>query len=247
MNLQQSILLSNLNRGPKILSANALKWMALITMIIDHVGAGILERGFVQTSSAAYSADVILRAIGRLSFPLYCFLLVEGYEHTRSKPKYMLAMMVAGLISEVPFDYCFFGRINLQYQNVFFTLLLGLMGMHLCRWLEEYEIPFVLGFEVMVFTIIGAMAEVLHTDYSWRGIILIAVLYLTRNMGILKCILGVIAIAYEYPAVYAFIPIYLYNGIRRNDINKYIFYAIYPIHLTIIYFLDRLLIGILLG
>lgn len=247
MNLQQNILLSRLNYGPKLLNANVIKWIAMITMLIDHVGAGILERGFTHVDYTTSRVDYVLRMVGRTAFPLYCFLLVEGYEHTSNKVRYICNMLLFGLISEIPFDYCFFGRIYLQYQNVFFTLLLGLMAIHMCRWLEEYDIPARIIFEIMTFCVTAAMAEVLHTDYSWKGIALIAVMYFFRKVRILQCLLGALAFSYEPTSVVAFVLMYLYDGTRKKGVNKYVFYAIYPIHLTIYYFVFGLAYRMIFG
>lgn len=192
--------------------------------------------------------DAILRSIGRIAFPLYCFLLVEGYKYTSSKTRYIIKMLLFGLISEIPFDYCFFGRIYLQYQNVFFTLLLGLIAIHLCNWLENYDIPCILGFEIMVFVVMAELAELLKTDYSWKGIILIAIMYLARDRRWLQSVYGAaFFVGFEYTSIVSFILILMYDGSRKKGVNKYVFYAIYPVHLTIYYFLYRLVFSLVFG
>ena len=100
------------------LTGSALKWIAIVTMLIDHAGACLLEV-FVMNAygssplagrltgeqiMAWYDFDIRLRLIGRIAFPLFCFLLVEGAVHTRNMGKYMLRMTVFALLSEVPFD-----------------------------------------------------------------------------------------------------------------------------------------------
>ena len=74
------------------MSAFTLKLIALVTMIIDHVGA------------IFFPQFIWLRYIGRLSMPIYAFLLVQGYMHTRNFNRYALRMGIFALLSEVPYD-----------------------------------------------------------------------------------------------------------------------------------------------
>ncbi|MGB4657996.1 MAG: TraX family protein [Mobilitalea sp.] len=130
----------------KGMSGSTLKLIAIITMLIDHTAATILQRLLAQgqagldiTSTQAvmdfYANNGVLlacysvmRLIGRLGFPLFCFLLVEGFLHTRKVWKYAVRLAIFALISEIPFDLALFGQsFNWNYQNVFFTLFVGLM------------------------------------------------------------------------------------------------------------------------
>lgn len=136
----------------KGLSGFALKLVAIITMVIDHIGATIVERSMIArgfneaahkgskslnewmnnpiSNYMLYDLNNLMRSVGRLAFPLFCFLLVEGFEHTKSKKKYALRMALFCLISEIPFNLAFAtGWIALDQQNVFFTLTLGLLAM----------------------------------------------------------------------------------------------------------------------
>ena len=115
-------------------SADLLKLTALMTMLIDHIGAGILERllidGYVTDYALylkIYQLDTVLRIIGRISFPIFCFLLAEGFLHTRSRRGYAFRLLVFALLSEIPFDLLFSGGLNRNSQNVFWTLLIGLL------------------------------------------------------------------------------------------------------------------------
>ena len=120
-------------------SGSTLKLIAVITMIIDHIGAGIVENFAVQYPEGRlfgldydglYTLDMILRGIGRIAFPIFCFLLVEGFTKTRSAWKYFGRLLLFGVISEVPFDLCFFrSAFYTPYQNVYFTLALGVLMM----------------------------------------------------------------------------------------------------------------------
>ena len=115
-------------RGPG-LSGTALKRIACLSMLLDHIGASLLENGLFK-QGAFWPGDVqldgVLRLAGRLAFPIYCFLLVEGFLHTHDFKKYALRMLGFALISEWPFDWAFFSGVYWGHQNVYFTLLLGL-------------------------------------------------------------------------------------------------------------------------
>lgn len=129
----------------KGLTGSAIKIIAMACMFIDHFGASVYQAlmysgklGGIESSffgaltgpgidSKVYLGYLILRCIGRISFPIYCFFLIEGFGYTRSKWKYLLRMMIFAVVSEVPFDMAIFGSFfYYHYQNVFFTLAIGL-------------------------------------------------------------------------------------------------------------------------
>lgn len=100
------------------LNSFQLKCIAVITMIIDHTGAVL------------FPDNMTLRYIGRIAFPIFCFLLVEGFFHTRDVRKYMLRLGMFAVISEIPYDLAFRDTvIEFEHQNVFFTLFIGVVMM----------------------------------------------------------------------------------------------------------------------
>ena len=100
------------------MSAFSLRAAALLCMLVDHTGL------------ALFPAVDAFRCVGRLAFPLYCFLLAQGYLHTRSVRAYARRLLLAALLSEIPFDLLIFGRLSCTVeQNVLFSLLLGLMAL----------------------------------------------------------------------------------------------------------------------
>ena len=122
---------NTLSRPGFSLSGTALKRIACLSMLLDHIGASLLENGLFK-QGAFWPGDVqldgVLRLAGRLAFPIYCFLLVEGFLHTHDFKKYALRMLGFALISEWPFDWAFFSGVYWGHQNVYFTLLLGLLA-----------------------------------------------------------------------------------------------------------------------
>lgn len=125
---------------------STLKLIAIITMLIDHTAAVILERwltaerlgGLHTNEQFWYNTYLIMRFTGRLAFPLFCFLLVEGFQHTRNVGKYAVRLAVFALISEIPFDLALHGTaFYFHYQNVFFTLLIALLVLFGFRMVKE--------------------------------------------------------------------------------------------------------------
>ena len=218
-----------------------LKLIAIITMLIDHTGAVLVPSNTMM--------NLIMRCIGRLSFPIFVFLLVEGFHHTKDVKKYLLRMGAFALISEIPFDLAFYGKVlELKHQNVFFTLFLGLLCMYLMSEVEKkldnvIIIKYLLN--ALLTLVIGLIAYLMKTDYDYRGIILIVAFYLFRQSKLLRgfsllfvsgYLLGYINIL----ATASIIPISLYNGQKGKSI-KYAFYIFYPAHLLILAFIDRLI------
>ncbi len=137
-------------------SGTALKTIACITMLVDHIGASCIEAGILtpgldagtlsqDTLSAypLYRLDMVLRFTGRLAFPLFCFLLVEGFVHTHNVKGYLGRLVLFGILSEVPFDLAFFRTpFDPSAQNVYWTLALGVLAMAgLKRFEKENGLP----------------------------------------------------------------------------------------------------------
>lgn len=231
------------NHKPGI-SGSTIKIIAVISMLIDHTAAGILPQYIAAQQGPVFNAYVIMRMIGRLGFPIFCFLLVEGFEHTRSVKKYAERLFLFALISEIPFDLLFKGKIlEFTYQNVYFTLFIGLAVMAACRFIENNEKIYVSLKSVLCIavTIVGmVIAQLLKTDYGAVGIFCIMILYFTRFKKSIQIIAGCISFAWELTAPLAFIPIGFYNH-KRGLKMKYFFYAFYPAHLLILYLIRKAL------
>lgn len=215
----------------KGLSGSTLKLLAIITMLIDHTAAVIL------TESPNYG---LYRMIGRVSFPIFCFLLVEGYVHTHDVKRYALRLFFFALLSELPFDLALYGRLFYPYaQNVFFTLLIGLFVLYLMDRTKNWFLKILVVFMGMLIAALGM------TDYSYLGILSIAVLYAARENRLKQCFAGAVTFLWEPPAVLAFLPIYFYNG-KRGMSFKYFFYIFYPLHLLLLVGIKQLLSELLI-
>lgn len=234
------------------LTGSTLKYIAIITMLIDHIGA-ILVAPMVYQSELAGLGEVsnvwgfyyLLRNIGRIAFPIFCFFLVEGFFYTRDVKKYALRLFVFALLSEIPFDLGFHGELFYTGgQNVYFTLLIGLGVMAGLKYVNEN----IANQTLMIlarFVVAAAgciLAVVLETDYHMYGIISILVLYMYRLEGnrMKQLIIGAITFLWEPWALLAFPLLYLYNG-QRGKQPKYLFYGFYPVHILILYGISLIL------
>ena len=165
----------------KGISGSTVKIVAVAAMLIDHIAAAVLTRqviangyldavrgtenqiiSWLSENAVLYYGMTIMRMIGRLGFPIFCFLLVEGFQRSRNVRKYALRLGIFALISDIPFDLAITGRFfHWGYQNVYFTLLLGLLAMcgfayfERCGQDAEKELPGVLR---MFLTVTGALA-----------------------------------------------------------------------------------------
>lgn len=237
------------------LSANTLKIIAIFSMIIDHVG-------FVF-----FPHELIFRYIGRIAFPIYCFLLTEGFFHTRNIYRYLLRMGLFAVLSEIPFNLGLYHVLIYRWNiNVFFTLFLGLFVMYLSEMVYQKSGNQTFG---MVFCLMGMMvAEHIGSDYGAMGILIIYVFYLSyrgRNFGTAKskflttlCMvlfetfLFFIEGPVEMYAMFSMIFILLYSGEKSGNIwkklhlenwnffIKYFFYAVYPLHLIILWIIYQI-------
>lgn len=218
----------NLTLKPEFgLNGSTLKVIAMISMVIDHVALYLMEHGTVLYGT--------MRCIGRIAFPVFAFLIAEGFIHTRSRYRYFFTLLGFAVISEIPW-YLLNGADGTH--NVMFTLALGVATLMVLENLLQRSM--VLGF---LWTLgMAGLASWLGVDYEWRGILVIVISYLyntyahffpySRGMQFfctftLTMHYGVIG------AVMACMFLYLYNGKRgfvQGSIAKYGFYAFYPAH-----------------
>lgn len=215
------------------MSSAMLQIIALVTMAVDHIGYRLFPE-----------ADV-LRMIGRLSFPLFAFMLVEGFTHTSSRWRYLGRLTLFAAISEIPYKmFSKGGRWWLHlwgeplWNNVFFELMLifiAVWGVKLA--LEKNKLFFALP------VIAVALAGIMGTMYGVYGILMGVCFYIFRNDKLLAvACLGALTILYclqhwslfQIWAILAAVPIWFYNGERGKRLPKYFGYIFYPAHLLVI-------------
>lgn len=224
--------------------------MAMAFMLCDHLWGTIVP------------GNDWLTCIGRISFPIFAFLIVEGYFHTHNLKKYVLRLLIFAVISEIPFNLAMSGRVfNPVHQNVLWSFLLSICLIH---WNERaktsgklWKTIVVAAFSVFLGYILGLITMV---DYYHAGVLTVLTFYFFRQkkwwsfLGQLLC-LGYINLemlggfGYEIQllgetifilrqgfALLALIPIWLYRGKQGYHTKglQYFYYAFYPLHLLIL-------------
>lgn len=234
-------------RFPKLLSGTAIKGIAILTMLIDHIGAVVLAKAFshVEDTSALLLWYNVLRNIGRLAFPLFCFMAVEGFQNTRNRKKYLIRLFVFAMISEPAFDIAFSGSfLDFTQQNVMFTIMIGIIGIWLFEFLfrriSETSRNHMLTYTLSVLPLLALSywAGLLNTDYSTVGVLIIGIMYIHREHRIFAFLAGTSALALGFGtrqlySSFAVIPILFYSGKKGMGL-KYFFYIFYPAHLLIL-------------
>lgn len=227
----------------RVLSGSVLKLIAVLTMMIDHCGVALFSR-MPQANEAllhGITLYTISRAVGRTAFPIYCFLIGEGFRHTRSRARYGGSLLLFALISEIPWNLMHSGTLRYEKQNVFFTLFLGFCCIAVYERYRTQRHRLLLG-------LLGLLlcALLLNADYGIRGTALILLLYLLRDDRILQGFFGCCFLNEGIATLPAFALTGLYSGARgfiRGKRLKYLFYAVYPLHLLILYLMQQRLFG----
>lgn len=223
-----------------------LKYIALLTMTIDHFAAV-----FLPWTSPVYT---LCRCIGRIAFPVYCYLLVEGFLHTSNKKAYFTRLFLFAILSEIPFDMALFHfplstalSSLFSHQNVFFTLTFAFLAM----WIVENSWYNGTLTGMLWILPIAILAEFLHFDYGLTGILVVLLMYLLKrfrsDMAPLYATLLSILPLIHTAGITGLCPLlavpflFFYNGQKGSPLPggksfpgaKYLFYIYYPLHLAI--------------
>ena len=232
------------------ISAAVLHIFAMVLMLMDHLWATLLP------------AQDWLTCAGRVAFPIFAFMSVEGYFHTHNFKKYAQRMLLFAVLSEIPFDLMYGGTwFYPVHQNVIWTLLMGLLGIHLMETVRKKQ-------KLWVYVLVSAgvvsagwiLGTLCMVDYYGVGVLTVFIFYFFRGRK-WWCLLGQLLALYwvnvqmlgglMYPiqlfgmefelcqqglALLALLPIWLYRG-RQGYHSKpfqYSCYAFYPVHMLIL-------------
>ncbi len=248
------------------LTGNLLKGIALTAMTVDHTAA-VLIKGYVSARARGLSGGqlaclnvlyVWMRHVGRIAFPLFAFLMTEGFFHTRDRRRYGLRLFACALLSEIPYDLaCGNALWDWGRQNTVFTLCLGFLTLQGTEWIAKLCcrikgapgrraiaggggggcLPFLLCIALTAAT--GVLAWLCRLDYGWQGIALIAVFSLFYQYRGAAALAGFCVFSSSPFSLPAFLLLPFYNGERGRYRLRWL-YAFYPAHLLALYGLLRL-------
>lgn len=223
----------------QVLSGSMLKLIAIITMLIDHT-ALIFANDFhelfltpmLTIGSQSITLYYIMRKIGRFAFPIFCFLISEGFSHTRNPKRYIFNLLLFALISEIPFNLMMWhGPFYLKKQNIFFTLFLGVILLYIYKNAKNSLL------KISLMLLIGAISIFIRADYGLKGTLLILFMYVLKESPIARTMLSYPLLSGGFTTLAVFIPINMYNGKRgfiKSNFLKYVFYLFYPLHILIL-------------
>jgi len=219
-----------------------MKIIAVLSMVADHCAFF-----FLPHDTQAYE---VMRCFGRIVFPMFAFLVAEGFHYTHSRQRYLVMLLVFAFVSEIPWlllnSYC-------GGHNVMFTLAVGIIALEVFDKLINRKL-----LAISLIIILSLIAERYNFDYGWRGVWMIVVFYMFQlranpitdeksyNFTPLFPLYPFFQVLFAFPlmmhygtvgALLASIVILLYNderGFIKGKVVKYAFYAFYPAHLLMI-------------
>lgn len=219
----------------RLLDGTTLKLIALVTMLIDHVGA------------AMFPGVIWMRAIGRFAMPIFAFFVAEGFTHTSDRKRYLLRLCIFALVSELPFDFALMGGPELTHQNVMCTFAIAVATLMAVDALKERiggGLGILAGLGAVFVGSLAAFAA--KTDYNFFGVMLVALFYFLKDSEppVRAAVGGAFYLfmksrGYLVWGIVGFILTALYNGERGRGL-KYLFYIFYPGHLALIALVERL-------
>ena len=219
----------------QILSGAKLKYIAFISMLIDHTNNALITPMLNGKGALLYISNAF-SIIGRIAFPIFMFFLIEGFFKTRNRKKYLAGLLIFGLISEVLFD-MFVSRTFFEpnWNNMMFTLALCLGVIWLIDSLRAKLKSTLLWF-ITSLPILGIscfIATWLGLDYDYHAVLVAYIFYIFRKKPIIGAGLGYISIIKELWSILGFGLTLTYNGDRGRQ-YKWLNYAFYPVHLLIL-------------
>lgn len=253
--------------------AALMKQIAVAAMFIDHATLSFLEVArneegvrIMNTFAAGKALDEIGRGIGRLAFPVFCFMIVEGFFHTRDRWRYLIRLLICAAVSQLPFCLLVFPESTKPHADTIFTLTIGYVLIWCIDTLRrklvgdgkligEEKMTALRAARLAVLALLGGgltyaacmLALWRGCDYKYGGVICILILYLFYDAREWALTLAWLWLSYynhnEILAITGFALIWCYNE-KRGRQKKYFFYLFYPGHLLLLYLIRKAIWGI---
>lgn len=238
-------------RMPSV-SANGLKNFACVVMLLQTIGTAVIQNGMIHLEqytqeqlSEALAADSglmfqagvasTLQLIGCLAIPIFVFLLVEGFLYTSDYRKYLLAVLITAVISEIPYDLA----ISLKFwdttsQNAMMSMLVSLLMLYFLKMAKSKAGVSRAALQILIVLAAVLWVTILRAEYGLCVVLLAAVFYIFHERSGWKMLLGILISLMYVTCPLAFYGIWCYNGKREDKIPKYAYYVFYPLHLLIL-------------
>lgn len=219
----------------QVLNGAQLKYIAFVSMLIDHTNNALITPMLNGTGWLLRLSN-LLSILGRIAFPIFIFFIVEGFFKTSNRKKYLLTLLVFGVISEVPFDMftskTFFSP---YWNNMMFTLALCLITVWIVDFLKEKIGNKVVWYivSIIVVAVCSAIAMALSLDYDYHAIVLAYLFYIFYDKPVWGSVLGYLSIIKELYSFLGFGMVLTYNG-KRGRQYKWLNYLFYPVHILIL-------------
>ena len=236
-------------------TSEQLKKIAMGTMFIDHAAVAIIYGcGLNDWSPLAANIGLAMRLVGRMAFPLYAFMLVQGFMWTRDWKKYLLRVVLFAFVSEIPFNLALSNKIwYSNTQNTMMTLALGLVCMKMLEVLEQkYKDEKIMSLALGAWVVVGAMiiATLFKIDGGAFGLLLVVLFYFFRHRPAEQAAAGcaglLLIYGFSVSVLFAWIAIFFisrYNGERGRKMGL-LPYIFYPAHLLAVWLAGWLISGI---
>jgi hypothetical protein len=223
---------------------NALKIIALISMLIDHIGLHLL------------GDNIVCRIIGRLAFPIFAFFVAEGLKKTRNQKRYILLLLLFAIISQMPYS-----LLSVWWHlNILCTFLISIGVIKLIEWyISSYkkraiaDQVFSLVFVILTIVLISFLGHIGVVDYGILGVLLVVVFYFFKKpynyifgalvlflLGVDRIVrsgISVKTLLWAFSTLLSIILLFAYNNNKGKMNLKYLFYIFYPLHLFVIWIL----------
>jgi len=226
-----------------------LKIIALITMVLDHIKFAI-----------PFTNGFITKYFGRIAFPIFAFLITEGYFHTKSRKNYIIRLLTFAIISQIPFMLFRTLVADKLLLNILFTFLFAILGLAIFEYFKEREEINKIFRNIIIllsFFSIATIGEIINVDYGWFGIVTVWIFFLFKKSKWLTLFIYILNVLIYYCSIYypylnqlnlisvlfTIVPsiiILFYNGKEGKKI-KYLFYIFYPLHMLIFYLINLLI------
>jgi len=231
---------------PKKLSGFALKYIAMVSMLCDHANMLVIRRGFfapfrgedgstlIPQNAPAWLGAVqgvyrVFDVLGHLAFPLYVFLLAEGFTHTRDRKRYFLTLLAFALVSEPVFNLAHYEQwTGPALQNVLFTLSLSCLELFVLARIESdaAERGKRIALYVLTCLVFGAAAFAVRSEYVFLGTLSAALFYLLRSAGVWR-LAGLLPLLIASPWVLLCAPLLLLYSGERGRARRKIFLLLF--------------------